>query len=374
MEVKAMTLLLSESDVQGLLSMDECIATLEEVYRELASGEAQNIPRGRIRFMANKETDAGYLFNCIPGASRRLGICAVRLDSESRYVDKLSERAHGGPTRNHRHCGLIFLFSIETGELIAILPDYTVSGIRVGATSALATKYMAREDARRVAIFGSGKQARANLAGICAVRKIQSVKVYSPNSEHRVAFAEEMTEALDLEIVPVANPAETTVDADIVIAATNAVNPVFEGTTLKPGMHVVSIVGSDKFAPEMHGVPRREIDETTLKKADVIVVHLLDQIRIDQQGDIYRLLEAGSLSWNQINELPQVITGVVPGRKSAEQITFFYNNTGTGIQFAAAGWHILERAKALGRGREIPTDWFTTDTSANAHKGFYSSP
>jgi len=368
-----MTLLLSESDVQGLLSMDECIQLLEEVYRELASGEAQNIPRGRIRFTAKKEGDVGYLFNCIPGASRRLGICAVRRDSESRYFYRLSERAHGGPTRDHRHCGLIFLFSVETGEMVAILPDYTVSAIRVGVTSALATKYMARDDASRVAIFGSGKQARANLAGICAVRKIDTVKVYSPNAEHRVAFAEEMTEALDVEIVPVASPGEAMAGADIVIAATNSVNPVFDGSALKPGTHVVSIVGADKFASQMHGVPRREIDETTLKRADVIVVHLLDQIKIDQQGDIYRLLEQGSLSWNQVVELPQVITGEVPGRQSADQITFFHNNTGTGIQFAAAGAHILERAKALGRGREIPTEWFTTDTSASARKGFYSS-
>ena len=368
-----MTLLLTGSDVQGLLSMDECIRILEEAYRELASGEAQNIPRGRIRFTAKKDGDVGYLFNCIPGASRRLAICAVRLDSESRYFHRLSERAHGGPTRDHRHCGLIFLFSVETGELVAILPDYTVSAIRVGATSALATKYMAREDARRVAIFGSGKQARANLAGVCAVRKIDTVKVYSPNAEHRLAFAEEMTEALDVEILPVANPAEAIADADIVVAATNSVNPVFEGMALQPGTHVVSIVGADKFASEMHGVPRREIDETTLKRAHVLVVHLLDQIRIDQQGDIYRLLEEGSLSWKQITELPQVITGVVPGRKSADEITFFHNNTGTGIQFAAAGAHILERAKALGRGRELPSDWFTTDTSAYARKGFYSS-
>jgi ornithine cyclodeaminase/alanine dehydrogenase-like protein (mu-crystallin family) len=369
-----MTLLLSEADVQGLFSMDECIAALEDGYRDLVSGDGQNIPRGRIRFAAKNEGEASYLFNCIPGGSRRLGVCAVRLDSEARYAEKLSERAHSGPTRDHRHSGLIFLYSTESGELIAILPDYTVSGMRVGATSALATKYMARDDACNVAIFGSGKQARANLAGICAVRKIRSVKVYSPNVEHRIAFAEQMTEVLDVEIAPASTPAETMAGADIVIAATNAVNPVFDGTTLKPGTHIVSIVGSDKFASEMHGVPRREIDETTLKRADVIVVHLLDQIRIDQQGDIYRLLETGSLSWDRLSELPQVISGEVPGRQSAEQITFFYNNTGTGIQFAAAGKHIFDRAKALGRGREIPTDWFTTDTSSYARKGFYSSP
>jgi hypothetical protein len=303
--------------------MDECIRLLGETYRELASGEAQNIPRGRIRFTAKKDGDIGYVFNCIPGASRRLGICAVRLDSESRYFHRLSERAHGGPTRDHRHCGLIFLFSVETGELVAILPDYTVSAIRVGATSALATKYMARQDARRVAIFGSGKQARANLAGICAVRKIQSVKVYSPNADHRVAFAEELTETLDVAIAPAANPAEAMADVDIMVAATNSVNPLFDGTALKPGMHVVSIVGADKFASEMHGVPRREIDETTLKRADVIIVQLLDQIRIDQQDDIYRLLEAGPRSWKQIAELPQVITGDSAGPKVGRRDNFF---------------------------------------------------
>ncbi len=353
--------------------MEECIRVLEEAYRDLALGEAQNIPRGRIRFPAKKEGELGYLFNCIPGASRRLSLCAVRLDSEARYFHRISERAHGGPMRDNRHCGLILLFSIETGELKAILPDYTVSAIRVGATSALATKYTAREDAHRVALFGSGKQARANLAGICAVRKIDSVKVFSPNREHRLAFAEEMSERLNVEICPVSSPHEAMADADIVVAATNAVKPVFDGAWLKPGMHVVSIVGADRFAPQIHGVPRREIDEVTLNRADVIVVHLLDQIRIDQQGDLYRLLQEGVIPWEEILELSQVIAGLVRGRTGEEQITLFDNNTGTGIQFAAAGAHILERARAEGKGREIPTDWFTTDTSAYARKGFYSS-
>jgi hypothetical protein len=92
-QIKPMTLLLSESETQDLLSMDECIAALGEAYRDLASGEAQNVPRGRIRFAAKDKGEAAYLFNRIPGGSRRMGVCVVRLDSESRYVDKLSERA-----------------------------------------------------------------------------------------------------------------------------------------------------------------------------------------------------------------------------------------------------------------------------------------
>ncbi len=182
-----------------------------------------------------------------------------------------------------------------------------------------------------------------------------------------------MTETLDVEVAAVATPKEAMTDADIVVAATNAVNPVFDGKWLKAGTHVVSIVGADRFVSQIHGARRREIDEATLKRADVVVVNLLDQIRIDQQGELYRLLEQGALSWDRLVELSQVVVGHEHGRTAAEQVTLFDNNTGTGIQFAVAGGHIVERAKAEGRGREIPTDWFLTDTSAHARKGFYSS-
>ncbi len=195
-------LLLNENEVQKFLSMNECISVVEEAFKSLGGGRAYNLPRGRIR-TDPFEGKYSYWMNCIPGAVPELGVAALRIDSAVQILSDDPSRTRGGH-RDYRYCGLVLLFSTSTGGLLAILPDFTLSGVRVGATTAVGVKLLAPAAAARIALFGSGKQARNNLEGVCCVRKITSVSVYSPNTVHREEFAREMSRKLEIEVVPLA--------------------------------------------------------------------------------------------------------------------------------------------------------------------------
>jgi ornithine cyclodeaminase/alanine dehydrogenase-like protein (mu-crystallin family) len=170
-------LILNDDEVRSLLPMDEVIPAMEAAFREVAEGQGQNLPRMRVRTPPSAE-GWNYFFNCIPGLLPSRGVMAVRLDSAVREFNP--ERAHVR-YRDDQYCGWVVLFSIETGEPLAIMDDFSLSGIRVGATVGVGMNYLARQDARRVALFGSGKQARTNLEAVSKVRRLEQVNVYSPN-------------------------------------------------------------------------------------------------------------------------------------------------------------------------------------------------
>ncbi len=285
----------------------------------------------------------------------------------------IRNRTRGGH-RDYRYCGLVLLFDTATGRLLAMLPDFTLSGVRVGATTAVGVKRLAREDASHVALFGSGKQARTNLEGVCCVRKITSASVYSPSAAHREEFSREMSRKLEIEVVPAGSPDEALDGADIVICATNTMAPVFDGEKLRAGCHVTSIVGGDRHDLRIRGRLRQEVDDTTLERSDVVIVNSREQARLDEQADVSELLKSGKRKWEEIHELGELLNGAGPGRTAADQITLHLNNTGMGIQFAAAGRVVYQRARREGAGRELPDDWFSTDLSAWAAKGFHPSP
>ena len=184
-----------------------------------------------------------------------------------------------------------------------------MSAIRVGATTGIANRALARKNAKVVGIFGSGNEARTNLEAICAVRDIEAVKVYSPNKEHRDRFAEEMTELLNVEVQPVTSAEAVVKGSDIVMCATNSSEPVFDGNWLEPGQLVTTIANTD-------GVHRRtEADATTMLRSGF---H-----RAEQQGDgDYQPAARTSRSHrSRVNsagtksaELGQVLIGKHPGR------------------------------------------------------------
>jgi alanine dehydrogenase len=352
--------------------MKECIAAVENAFQSLGRGKAYNLPRGRIRTDAF-EGKYSYWMNCIPGAAPELGVAALRIDSAVQILSDDPTRSRGGH-RDYRYCGLVLLFDTASGALLAILPDFTLSGVRVGATTAVGVKHLAREDATRVAVFGSGKQARTNLEGVCCVRSITSVSVYSPNREHREEFAREMSRRLEVEVLPAASRDAAVENADIVICATNTMTPVFDGGRLRAGCHVTSIVGGDRHDLRIRGRLRQEIDDKTLERSDIVIVNSREQARIDQQADVSVLVKSGRRKWEDIQELGELLHGGRPGRTASGQITLHLNNTGMGIQFAAAGRVVYERARKQGAGREMPDDWFSIDLRAWADKGFHPSP
>jgi ornithine cyclodeaminase/alanine dehydrogenase-like protein (mu-crystallin family) len=166
-----------------------------------------------------------------------------------------------------------------------------------------------------------------------------------------------MSRKLERLIEPVASARAAVDGSDFVQAATAAWDPVFDGHWIEKGVYVASIGGSDGSNK------RREIDDEMIRRADVYVVHAKDVAQQDKSPDIWEAAEKGLISWDAIHEVQELVAGTVQGRTSPQQITLYNNNTGSGIQFAAVGAAVLERARALGLGRELPTEWFLESVS-----------
>ena len=257
--------------------------------------------------------------------------------------------------------GLVFLFDMDTCNLLAIMDDHVLSVIRVGATSGVATKHLARKGAAVMGLLGSGEQARTQLTAAAAVRPIKKVKVYSPTKAHRERFAREMSAQCGIEVVPVGSAEEAVRGSHVVTAATNTVDPVIEGRWLENGAHVNSIVGGDGF------LPRRELDDEVIRRAGLIVVGYKKQIFLDRQAEFADRLEKGLVKAEDLHELGALLTGKCRGRRNDEEITLFKNNTGMGIQFAATAKKMYEKAKEKGIGTELPLELFMTKRGDKAY-------
>ena len=217
-----MTLILSNDDVEKLLTMPECIDVMEEAYIELAEGRGISRTRSDC-FAPTTRPDALYSLKSMDGVVPKLGVGAVRINSDiitwpKRGNNMRREKVPAAP--NNRYVGLVLLFSVETGEPLAILPDGVMQRIRVGAANGLGIKYLARKNARTVGILGSGWQAGAQLMAACAVRDIETIRCFSPNPENRDTFAATMSALLGVEVDPVAEPEAAIKGADIVMCAT----------------------------------------------------------------------------------------------------------------------------------------------------------
>src|SRR5207247_314217 len=176
------------------------------------------------------------------------------------------------------------------------------------------------------------------------------IKAFSPNEQHRREFAQTMSRKLGRAIEPAASGRETVEGSDFVQAATASWDAVFDGHWVEKGMYIASIGGSDASNK------RREIDDETIARADLYIVHSKEVARLDQSPDIWEVAQKGIKAWDSIIEIQDLLVGRVAGRTGSDQVTVFNNNTGAGTQFAALGSAVLKRAKELGLGREIPTE------------------
>jgi ornithine cyclodeaminase/alanine dehydrogenase-like protein (mu-crystallin family) len=164
-----------------------------------------------------------------------------------------------------------------------------------------------------------------------------------------------MSAKLGRSIRPAGSSRETVEGSDFIQAATAAWDPVFDGRWVEKGMYVASIGGADASSK------RREIDDETIRRADLYVVHSKEVARLDQSPDIWEAAQKGIKPWDQIHEIQDLLIGKIPGRTREDEITVFNNNTGAGTQFAAVGAALVKRARAMGLGKEIPTEWFLQD-------------
>ena len=352
-----MTLILSNADVEKLLTMPECIDALEESYVELIEGRGVNRTRSDC-ITPTSNPNAIYGLKSMDGVIPKFGIGAIRINSDIVTFPKKGNNIvrEKVPAANGRYVGLVLLFSSENGEPLAILPDGVMQRMRVGAANGLGIKYLARSNATTVGILGCGWQAGAQLMAACAVRKIASVRCFSPTKDRREAFATEMSTLLGIEVTAVDQPETAIAGSDIAMCASNSLDPIFFERWIEPGMHLSSIK-----------LP--EIDVSAIKRADRLALHVHEQKPIHVSARNLPLAkEANEHGWSdrgidfdKLPTIPELITGRAQGRQSDREVTCFLNNIGLGYQFAAAGAVVLRKAKGSGLGHELPTEWFTED-------------
>jgi len=237
------------------------------------------------------------------------------------------------------------------------MPDGVIQKVRVAAMSAVGARYLAPENPKTLGLFGSGWQAGAHLEFLAAQYNFGEIKVYSPNQDHCREFCLGMTKKLGREVRAMATPKEAVEGSDFIQAATAAWDPVFDGHWVEKGMYVASIGGSDASNK------RREIDDECIRRADVYFVHSKEVAKNDQSPDVWEVAQKGIKRWEDIGELQDLVAGKAQGRTSPDQITCFNNNTGAGTQFAAVGAAVVKRARQMGLGRELPTEWFLESVS-----------
>ena len=250
-----MVLVLKNEQMDGLLPMSEEVEAIEAAFRELGQGKAMNAPRARLR-TPWKEEGGQYYFNNIMGLVPGVKSMALRIDSSfSKQIDVGGSKRRVYPGD---FIGLVLLFDMDTCEILAMMDDHYISTMRVGATSAVASKYLARKDSKVMALIGAGEQAKTQLTAHAVVHRLAKVKVFSPTKQTRERFAKEMSEETGIEVVPVNSAEEAIRGSDLITAATNTVDPVIEGKWVEPGMHLNSIVGGDGF------LPRKELDDEAI--------------------------------------------------------------------------------------------------------------
>lgn len=314
--------LLTEDDVRRLLTMEDALEAVEAGLRKMALDEAFNIPRNRV------QTDHAMM-HLMGAAAKSLGFMGYKAYTTSRKG-------------NHFHVGL---FDGKTGALVALIQADYLGQMRTGAASGVATKYMARPDSTLVGLYGSGKQARTQLIAVCKVRKVSRVHVYSPNEEHRRAFAEEMSRVCETEVLAVAHPETAARDMDILITCTTAREPVVHSSWIGQGTHI-NAAGSNFLG-------KAELDAETLRRCNLVVVDSRDQARMEA-GDFTQALEAGTLRWQDVRELGQIVVGRYSGRPHPQDITLF-KSLGIALEDVAVAGKLYARAVAENAGTVI--DW-----------------
>jgi len=317
-----MALLLKEEDVRTLLTMPMALEAVEEAFRRLAEGTGVLHSRQRIQlperaflhYMAGADTVAGYTGLKIYTSVR----------GEMRF--------------------LVPLFDGKTGDLVALLEADHLGRIRTGAASGVATKYMAREDARVVGIIGTGRQARTQLEAMVAVRKIEQIRVFSRIPERRAEFAREMHQKLGVAVEDSESAELAVREADIVITATTSASPVVYGQWIAPGAHV-NAIGAN--FPHM-----RELDDDAVHRAGIVAADSREQARIES-GDLIQALGEDGQHWSAVRELSDIVGGKTAGRTGSRQITLF-KSLGIAIEDVVVAARVFSLATKRGMGHSIP--------------------
>lgn len=314
-----MAIYIDNEQVRELLPMDECVQAMEDAFRDEGEGLGGSLVRQTLFY---------------PGGRQRLMI------GSSPGFDTYGFKTYGGGVN------LMMVFSTSENRLEAIMESRVLSEIRTGAVAGLATKHMANDDASSIGVIGSGLQALAQVQAICAVRPIEKVKVYTRTAENRETFAEQLRSELGLDAVAVETGEECIGGSDVIVTATGSREPVFAAEWLSPGAHINAIGATTPG--------RREIDEATVGRCDVVVVESVAQAKVEC-GELMVAEDRGQFQWSQAVEMRHLVLGLAGKRPSREAITLF-NGLGVAMEDTAAAGVVLRKAKERGIGTELPLE------------------
>jgi alanine dehydrogenase len=362
-------LFINNAIVKEVLDMRTCIEAQEEAFARLLTGESVFRPRIDM-YVPCDRPDGYYRWGSVEGASH--GVLAVRLKSD---IVVWPEAEDGSRAEKKfcmepgTYCGLVFLFSTGNGEPLALMNDGYLQQMRVGGAAGIGAKLLSREDSHTLGVIGSGGMARTFLRAIAEVRDIHRAKVYSRTPAHRERYAEEMSALLGIEVTAVDSAREAVRGVDIIATATDSLTPVIETDWLEPGQHM-STLGLREIAPE------------TVMRFDVVIQQGKEGLAIPEsrsyQTDVpgsmgayvagtedeQKRIPRGAAHEKVDREIPvytDVISGKAQGRTGRDQITQYHTFGNWGVQFPAVGAHVYRRARELGLGHELPTEWFLQD-------------
>ena len=317
-----MALLLKESDVRQLLTMDMAIGAVEESFQRLADGSA--ILHSRQRLFV----PGGSYLHYIAAADTRRGYMGLKIYTSSREGLRF----------------IVPLFNAVSGELLALIEADYLGQMRTGAASGIATRLMAREDATKVGLIGTGLQARTQLLAIAQVRNIERVRVFGRDPARRANFSAGMAEQLKIPVDSVETAEAAVRETDIIVTSTTASQPVLRGQWLRPGVHI-NAIGAN--FPQ-----KRELDGSAVFRADIIAVDSREQAKIEA-GDLIQAFESDPSRWDSVRELAEIAAGRTPGRAHPNDITLFKSN-GIAIEDVVTASRVYEKAIEMKIGQQVP--------------------
>jgi len=306
--------IINAEETRQLLPMSECIDVMESAMIAASSGSMLIPPR----IIFTLQDNSGF-FAVMPGASQEMKAYGAKVVS---YHP--SNSAKGLPAIQ----GFVTVFDHESGQPQAIIDGGVITDVRTAAASGLATRLLARPDAKTCGIFGAGALADVHIEAMCSVRPVEECLIWARRPEQASALAEKHAHRTGVRVRPT------------ICTTTASPNPVLEGRWVRPGAHI-NLVGA-------HNISARETDTDLIIKS-IIYVDLLEST-LNEGGDIMIPVQEGAISEDHIiGEIGQLLQGDIPGRRDAEQITA-YNSLGITSQDLYAAQYVLEKSRALGLG------------------------
>jgi len=322
------TLVISQREVPSLLPMPECIDVMAETLKATSRGDTV-LPLRSMMWLPDRRGLLGLMPASL-GTPSVMGLKVVSVFPGN----------HG--TEFDSHQGVVLLYEVEHGSLLAVIDATSITAIRTAAASGAATRLLAREDASDVAILGSGVQARTHLEAMRAVRPLRRIRVWSRNPRNAQAFAARESRAgMDVEAMGTAR--EAVEGADLICTTTASSQPVLEGAWIRPGAHINAAGACFPTA--------RELDTQAMTRARLYVDRR--ESTLHEAGDFIIPKNEGAIGEDHIvGEVGEALLGLVPGRRSKEEITLF-KSLGIAVEDLAAAHHIYQAALARGQGAAI---------------------